>query len=109
MSKKQEKFDFQQEWPKIKKKLVEMSQEAMVLAKKGEKELVKFSQKSKLHLDAAGLNLKKEKLFYQIGKEYVKSKGAQENAKMKKLLEEITVVEKEERLLKRQIKSSGKK
>ncbi|MEW5895092.1 MAG: hypothetical protein AB1650_04985 [Candidatus Omnitrophota bacterium] len=103
----EEKYDFKQEWPQIKKKLIKMSQEAMVLAKKGETELVKFSQKSKLHLDAASLNLKKEKLFYQIGKEYVKSKGAEKSMKMKTFLAEMDEVEKEERLLKRKIKSSG--
>jgi predicted hydrocarbon binding protein len=105
-----EKYDFKKEWPNIKKKLVSMSQEAIVLAKKGEEELVKFSQKSKLHIDATSLNLKKEKLFYQIGKEYVKAKcPAAKTAKLTKFMEELAQIEKEERVLRRRINAAGKK
>ena len=39
-----------------------------VLAKKGEKGLVKASKSGKIQLDIMGLNVQKEKLFYDIGK-----------------------------------------
>jgi len=39
-----------------------------VLAKKSEKGLVKVSKSGKIQLDIMGLNVQKEKLFYDIGK-----------------------------------------
>lgn len=105
-----EHYDFKKEWPKIKKRLLDMSQEAKVLAKKGEEELVKFSKKSKLQIDATSLNLKKEKLFYQIGREYARyQKSGKKTAKMIKFLEELAAVEKQERVLKRKMKAPAKK
>jgi len=102
----QEQHDFRKDWNKIKESLMAMSQEAKVLAKKGEQELVKFSKKSKLHIDVTSLGLKKEKLFYQIGKEYVKTrKAAQPSEKMTQMLDELAQIEKQERQLKRQIKT----
>lgn len=104
------KHDFKKEWPKIKKKLLEMSKEAKALAKKGEEELIKFSQKSKLHIDATSLSLKKEKFFYQIGKEYVKNvKSGKKSAKMIKMLGELNNVEKHEKALRRKMKTPAKK
>jgi len=103
------KYDLKKEWPKIKKKLKEMSKEAAVLARKGEDELIKLSKKSKLHLDAATVALRKEKLFYEIGKEYVRAKcPAQKTAKIQKMVDELDHWEKEERALKRKIKEAGK-
>jgi len=102
-----EKYDFKKDWPKMKKKLIAMSQEAVQLAKKGEEELVKFSHKSKLHIDATSLTLKKESLFYQIGKEYVRAKcPGTKTAKIKKLIGELEAVVKAERSLKRKIKKA---
>lgn len=105
-----EKYNFKKEWPKIKKKLLDMSQEAKILAKKGEEELIKFSEKSKLHIDVTSLNLKREKLFYQIGKEYVKAKyPGTKTAKLKKLVDDLEKVKKDEQALKRKIKLAEKK
>lgn len=42
-----------------------------VLAKKSEKGLVKVSKSGKIQLDIMGLNVQKEKLFYDIGKKVV--------------------------------------
>ena len=42
--------------------------ELSVLAKKSEKGLVKVSKSGKIQLDIMGLNVQKEKLFYDIGK-----------------------------------------
>lgn len=106
----QKQHDFKKDWDKIKERLIAMSQEAKVLAKKGEKELIKFSHKSKLHIDATSLTLKKEKLFYHIGKEYVRAKNSGKTSqKMSDMLEELSQVEKQERSLKRKIKAAGVK
>jgi|GEM_PF-867998 len=106
----QEQHDFRKDWNKIKESLMAMSQEAKVLARKGEEELVKFSKKSKLHIDVTSLGLKKEKLFYRIGKEYVKTRKAdQPSDKMVQMLEELAGIEKQERQLKRKMKSSKAK
>jgi hypothetical protein len=97
-------FDFKKEWEKTKKQLMEFGREATKIAQRGEKELVKFSEKSVLHIDATAANLRKEKLFYQIGKEYVNQlRTKKESTLLKKLLDELDLVEKEGRVLKRKI------
>ncbi|MFP4472893.1 MAG: hypothetical protein ACLFPX_03355 [Candidatus Omnitrophota bacterium] len=101
---------FQKEWPKIRKQLMTMSKEAVDLAKKGEEQLVKFSKKGKLQLDSTTINLKLERLYYQIGKEYVRAKyPAQKTPKLEKLVKDLNELKKEERRLKKRIKSSPKK
>lgn len=101
-------FDIKKEWPKIREQLISVSQEALTLAKKGEGELVKFSQQSRLHIDSTALNLKKEHLFHLIGKEYVKAKTpGPQTPKLKKLLAEFDALEKHQRSLKRQFKAAG--
>lgn len=107
-------FDFRKEWEKTKKQLIEFGKEATKIAKQGEQELVKFSEKSVLHIDATAANLRKEKLFYQIGKEYVQQlKSKKESAALTKLLQELDLVEEEGKILKRKIslskKTGGKK
>ncbi len=101
--------DFKKEWPKIKKKLMSMSQEALVLAKKGEEQLVNFSKKGKLHIDSTALSLKREAVFAAIGKEFVKMpETSKKTDKMKKLLDELAGINKEIRGISRKLKS-GKK
>lgn len=102
-------FDFKKEWEKTKKQLMEFGKEATKIAQRGEKELVKFSEKSVLHIDATAANLRKEKLFYQIGKEYVgQLRTKKESAQLKKLLDELSLVEKEGQALKRKISLARK-
>lgn len=102
-------FDFRKEWETTKKQLIEFGKEATKIAKKGEQELVKFSEKSVLHIDATAANLRKEKLFYQIGKEYVQQlKNKKESAALTKLLRELDSVEAEGKVLKRKISLSKK-
>ncbi len=105
-----DQYDLKKEWPKIKEKLILMSKEAVVLAKKGEEQLVTFSKQGRLHIDSTTLSLKKDRLFVQIGKAYVKSqKDGGQSAQMKKLLAELVQLEKEERAVKRRLKTvSGK-
>ncbi|HLF17355.1 MAG TPA: hypothetical protein VI749_00470 [Candidatus Omnitrophota bacterium] len=98
-------FDFKKEWEKTKKQLQKFSQEAVVLAKKGEEEVVKFSRKGKLHLDATAMSLKIERLYHDIGKEYVRShKTKRPAAQLKKLVGDVEKLEKDQRAVRVLIK-----
>lgn len=98
-------YDFKKEWERTKKQLLQLGQEARSLARKSESEIVKFSKKGKLHLDVTATNLKLEKLYYLIGKEYVKLKDdAKPTAKLSKLIEEVKNLNKEQKVLNRKLK-----
>jgi len=101
-----DQYDLKKEWPKIKQKLISMSKEAIVLAKKGEDQLVTFSKQGKLRLDSTTLSLKKDRLFVRIGKAYVKSQKTGKPDQMKKLLAELAQFEKEERTIQRELKKT---
>jgi len=93
--------NFQKDWETIRKKLVDFSEDALKLAHKGEKEIVRLSAEGKKALDSATLSMKKEQLFYLVGKEYIKAKcPGQPNARISKLLEEFNTLEKKQRKLK---------
>ncbi|OGX09081.1 MAG: hypothetical protein A2Z88_08195 [Omnitrophica WOR_2 bacterium GWA2_47_8] len=97
--------NFQAEWEKVRKQLDKLSQEAIVLAKKGEKEVVRISKKGKLQLDSANQNIQKEKLYYLIGKEYVKSQCPGEpTGRLKELLSQLEATETEIKKLDGRIK-----
>ena len=64
-------YDVKQEWEKTKKQLVRFGHEVGELVRKGEDEIIHLSQKGKIQIEATTTTLKKEKLYYQIGKEYV--------------------------------------
>ncbi|MBZ0167800.1 MAG: hypothetical protein K8I00_13420, partial [Candidatus Omnitrophica bacterium] len=73
--------------------------------KKGEDEIITLSQKSKIQLEATTTNLKKEKLYYQIGKEYVQlSDTAKPSAKLTQLLEVYHDLEQEQKTLSTKLK-----
>ena len=96
--------DFRKEWPRVKKQLVQFSQEALKLAKKGEKEIIRFSEKGKIQFNMTALSLKREHLFLQIGKEYVKSKcPGPHTSKLNHLIQEFNNLEKEIKGLKKRI------
>jgi hypothetical protein len=101
------KDDFQKEWPKIRKQLQDIGREAAKLAHKGEEELVKISKKGKMRLDATSINLKREKLYYELGKTYAKEgfPGAGSPA-LKKIVGEIEKLESQSRSLKRKLKKA---
>ena len=102
-------YDFKKEWEKTRNQLAKFSKEAVKVAKKGEKELVEFSRKGKLHVDTTAISLKKEHLYYLIGKEYAKDKAsAQPTAKLTKLLNELKKADREQRVLKRKIGTAKK-
>ena len=52
-------YDFKSDWPKVKKQLMQFSQEALTLAKQGEKELVKGFEYSSMDKpkDAVTINV----------------------------------------------------
>jgi len=103
-------YDFKKEWEKTKKQLVKFGKEASEVAKKGEKELLEFSRKGKLHVDSTAITLKKEHLYYQIGKEYVKIKDpGLQPAKLKKLMGELQKADRQQRQLKSKLKPSRKR
>lgn len=70
-----EKHDVQKEFSKLvdqaKDRLRKLGDEVKVLAKKSEDEIVKVSKAGKIQLDIMGLNVQKEKLYYDIGKKIV--------------------------------------
>jgi len=101
-------YDFKKEWPQLKKQLARISDDARVMMKKGEKELVKFSRESKRHLDVTALQLKKEHLYHLIGKEYLKAGCPGEpSAPLKSLVAEFQNIEKDITALSRRQKTSG--
>lgn len=80
------KKDFEKMFRDTKNQLVKLSGETMELLKKGEKEVVKASGKAKINFEIMLLKVKKEQLYYLIGKEAVK-KG--KTAKVAKLIKEV--------------------
>ena len=98
--------DFKKDWDKMKQQLNQFSKEAMVLAKKGEKEFVRFSHRGKLRLSSTAIDLKREQLYYLIGKEYVKAQTpAQPTSAMTKWLEELERIDKEQKTVRNELKN----
>ena len=98
-------FDFGKEWEKTKEQWAKISKEASLVAHKSERELIKLTQKGRLHLDSTAAGLKKEHLYYLIGKEYSKVKApVTESSHLKKLKEELKKVDREQRSIKKKLK-----
>jgi len=103
------KYDFKKEWEKTRIQLIKFGKEASRVAKKGEIELIKFSRQSKLHVDATAISLKKEKLYYLIGKEYAHAKDPEKaTPKLTKLIAELKKFDQAQSVLKRKLKTSKK-
>jgi len=100
--------EFKTDWEKTKKQLKRFTEEAAKLTKQGEKELIKFSKISKLHFDSTAIALKKEKLYYLIGKEYVSSKAPSKSENLKKLIDEVKAIEKDQKNIKNKIRGKEK-
>ena len=104
------KFDYKKEWENTRKKLLKFGREATVLVKKGEKELVDFSQKSKMQIDVAALSLRMEKLYYLIGKEYVRLRDkSKPTDRLRKSLLNLEEIKKQQISLKGKLKKTAKK
>jgi hypothetical protein len=103
-------MDLKKEWPKMQAELVRIGREAQKLAKEGERELRYFTQQSKLQVDKGALALKKEHLFYLVGKQYVKDgASAVPGATLKELLEQLVKLEDEEARVAQQLKVTAEK
>lgn len=98
--------DFKKDWEKARKQLDLISKEAIVLAKKGEQEFIKLSHRGKLHLSSTAIDLKREQLYYLLGKEYVKAKApAQPTSAMTKWLEDLERIDKEQKTVRNELKN----
>ena len=103
-------YNFKSEWEKTRNQLVKFSKEAAKVAKKGEAELIKFSRQSKLHVDVTAMSLKREKLYYLIGKEYAYAKNPEvATPKLAKFVAELKRVDKKQLVLKNKLKNSKSK
>ncbi len=99
-------YDFKGEWEKTRERLTKFSKDALEVAKKGEKEFVKFSRLGKLHVDATAVSLKREQLYYLVGKEYVKANTPEKpTPAMTKLLDELKTVEGQQKALRTKLKN----
>jgi len=87
-------------WKEAKKDVEKMLDETSRLVKKGEVHLKDASEKSREKLEEAGLSLKKERLYYDLGKALVKVPRSRwlQNSKVKKIFEEARAID---RLLKK--------
>ncbi|OGW74843.1 MAG: hypothetical protein A2Z72_06660 [Omnitrophica bacterium RBG_13_46_9] len=63
--------DFKQILDQTKENLKKVGKELGILAQKSEEGIVKASKAGKIQLDIIGLNVQKEKLYYDIGKKLV--------------------------------------
>jgi len=107
--KKKPGYDFKKEWPRIREELVHVSHEALTLAKKGEKEVRRFSQKGKWQFDATALKLKQNHLYGKIGEEYLKAKcPAQPTPQLKKLVDEWDKIDREIKSINKKIRTFNK-
>ena len=99
--------DVKKNWPKAKKQIEKFGKEAMIVAEKGKKELIRLSQESKLRLDFTSFELKKERLFYLIGKEFVQENcPGRQSEKLTKLIGDLNKVNEEQQSLKEKIERS---
>jgi len=78
---------------------------AEVVAKKGEKELVRASKIGKLQLDIMGMNIQKEKVYYEMGKKIASMRGKETDVQgiIEPYLKELRKIESESRNRKREI------
>lgn len=77
-------------------RLKEIGDQTAVLAKRGERELTKITKVGRVEVDILGLSLKKNQLFYELGKEVYKlnSRGKLTVKNLKKLCGKIEQIEK---------------
>ncbi len=98
--------EIKKNWPKAKKELEKLGKEALIAAEEGKKQFVRFSKQSKLRLDITSLELKKEHLYYLIGKEFVKENcPGTYGDKLKKFIDDLKQVNREQGQLKKLLES----
>jgi len=81
---------------KAKVKLEKVGVETTIFAKKSEKELAKLTRAGRAEIDILNLNIKKNRLYYDLGKKayQLSSKGKLSARSLKKSCESIAKIEK---------------
>jgi hypothetical protein len=98
--------NLKKEWEKAKKKLAALKKETVILAKKSEAQFKKISHQGKIHFDSAALNLRKDRLYYLIGKEFVRTMDASRKSdRLVELVEELKKINQQYAELKSKAKS----
>lgn len=99
---KREKVDVLKEkifklWARTKKDLDRALEETTSLIKKGEQHLREISEKSKERLELMSLKLKRENLYYKLGKTVASTSKSKwlENKRIEKLVNEIRKINRE--------------
>ena len=89
--------DLKKIWGETKKEFSKLSKDAVILLKKGEKEAVRFSEKGKLNFENTLLKLKKEQIYYTLGKEAVKAykKNQPDSATLRRLMGQLDAIDKQ--------------
>lgn len=90
-------FDFDELWADTKKNLAKLSRDLGLALKKGEQEAKKLSRKASIGANIVAKAAQRERLFYQIGKEYVKTADKKEttNQQLQKLVSDVHGLEKQ--------------
>lgn len=94
-------------WKRTRKDLDTVISEASKLIKKGEKEVKEISEKSRLKLEIMNLKLKREKLYYTLGKSVAGTSPSKwsQSKKIEKVLSDIKKLNREIAKKEKQIKS----
>ena len=101
--------DFKNDWEKAKQYLVKFSKEAQKIAVKSEKEVVKFSKKGMLQLDSTTIGIKREKIYYQIGKAYAGLEDfSKPSARLLKLMNDLGALNKKQAGIKKKLATEKK-
>ena len=99
-------YDFKGEWEKTRERLTKFSKDALEVAKKGEKELVKFSRLGKLQVDAPAVGLKSDQLYYLAGRAHVQASTPEKpTPAIAKLLDELKAVEGQQKAIRTKLKN----
>jgi hypothetical protein len=108
----EEKKDFHEEMGKlveqVKKNFHKLSKDAGQIAKKGETEIVKASSIGKMQLDIMGVNMQKEKLYYEIGKAIATSRSTNVEKVLEPYMKTLRKLETEVRKKKQEISNVKK-
>jgi len=100
------KENIEKMWPGVKKQLYKVGKDALELAKYGEDKVKKLSKKSKLQFEIVTLQLKREQLYYRLGKETnsLLSKDVIKNKKLLSIHNQIRDLNKRLSSIKRNLK-----
>lgn len=95
MEKNKVSFDIEKIWPKTKEELEKALEKTKELMHKGEHYMKVFSEKSAKKTKKISLSLKKEQLFYKLGKTCttIPSKGWHTNEKIASILSQINEID----------------